>query len=125
MRLYLIAPAPLRIASEDLIELKRHGISYSFHNSPEDVIDKLDCLYLTRLQKERFNAEIDCNYSINLELLTKAKPNLRILHPLPRLDELPAEIDNTPYAYYFEQARNGLFVRQALLDIIFGGYDDK
>lgn len=125
MRLYLIAPAPLRIPSEDLIELKRHGISYSFHNSPEDVIDKLDCLYLTRLQKERFSSEIDCNYSINLELLAKAKPNLRILHPLPRLNELPTEIDNTPYAYYFEQARNGLFVRQALLDIIFGGYDGK
>ena len=125
MRLYLIAPAPLRIASEDLIELKRHGISYSFHNTAEEVIDKLDCLYLTRLQKERFSADMDCNYAITPELLGTVKPNLRILHPLPRLSELPAAIDNTPYAYYFEQARNGLFVRQALLDIVFGGYDVK
>jgi aspartate carbamoyltransferase catalytic subunit len=121
MRLFLIATPELRIASEDLVELRRHGISYSFHASAEEVIDKLDCLYLTRLQKERFNGDLNCNYGINLELLTKAKPNLRILHPLPRLEELPVEIDDTPYAYYFQQAQNGVYVRQALLDIIFGG----
>ncbi|RTK99303.1 MAG: aspartate carbamoyltransferase [Proteobacteria bacterium] len=121
MRLFLIAPPELRIESENLHELRRHGISYSFHSDASEVIDKLDCLYLTRLQKERFNGELDCNYGINLELLSRAKPNLRILHPLPRLDELPAAIDDTPYAYYFQQAQNGVYVRQALLDIIFGG----
>ena len=57
-----------------------------------------------------------------MELLERAKPNLRILHPLPRLEELPVAIDDTPHAYYFQQAQNGLFVRQALLDMIFGGY---
>lgn len=121
MRLFLIAPPELRIASDDLHELKRCGISYSFHSTPEEVIDKLDCLYLTRLQKERFNTEITCSYSISLETLSKAKPNLRILHPLPRREELPVEIDKTQYAYYFEQAKNGLFVRQALLNLVFGG----
>lgn len=121
MRLFLIAPPELRIASENLHELRRHGISYSFHSDANEVIDKLDCLYLTRLQKERFNGDLDCSYGINLDLLSKAKPNLRILHPLPRLDELPPEIDDTPYAYYFQQAQNGVYVRQALLDIIFGG----
>ena len=119
MRLFLIAPPALRINSENLIELKRHGISYSFHNTPEEVIEQLDCLYITRLQKERISEVIDCRYGINRELLAKARPNLRILHPLPRLDELPREIDETSYAYYFEQAHNGLYVRQALLDIIY------
>lgn len=121
MRLFLIAPPELRIASENLHELRRHGISYSFHSTADEVIDKLDCLYLTRLQKERFSGNLECSYGINLDLLSRAKPNLRILHPLPRLEELPAEIDETPYAYYFQQAHNGVFVRQALLDIIFGG----
>lgn len=121
MRLFLIAPPELRIAGENLHELRRYGISYSFHSTAEEVIDKLDCLYLTRLQKERFSSDMQCNYGITLDTLTKAKPNLRIMHPLPRLEELPAEIDSTPYAYYFEQAHNGVFVRQALLDIIFGG----
>lgn len=120
MRLFLIAPPELRIASENLSELRRHGISYSFYNSAEEVIDKLDCLYLTRLQKERFNDDMECNYGISLELLERAKPNLRILHPLPRLEELPSSIDDTPFAYYFQQAQNGVYVRQALLDIIFG-----
>lgn len=121
MRLFLIAPPELRIASENLHELRRHGISYSFHSTADEVIDKLDCLYLTRLQKERFSGNLECSYGINLDLISRAKPNLRILHPLPRLEELPAEIDETPYAYYFQQAHNGVFVRQALLDIIFGG----
>lgn len=120
MRLFLIAPPELRIASENLHELRRHGISYSFHSTAEEVIDKLDCLYLTRLQKERFNGDLDCKYGIDLKTLEKAKPNLSILHPLPRLEELPTEIDNTPHAYYFQQAQNGVYVRQALLDIIFG-----
>jgi len=120
MRLFLIATPELRIASEDLHELRRHGISYSFHSTAEEVIERLDCLYLTRLQKERFNGAIEGNYGISLSTLDKAKPNLKILHPLPRLEELPAEIDDTPYAYYFTQAQNGVNVRQALLDIIFG-----
>ena len=119
MRLFLIAPPELRIANENLMELKRHGISYSFHSTAEEVIDKLDCLYLTRLQKERFSGELNCSYGINLELLERAKPNLRILHPLPRLEELPVAIDDTPYAYYFQQAKNGLYVRLAILNKIF------
>ncbi|RTL13465.1 MAG: aspartate carbamoyltransferase [Neisseriaceae bacterium] len=124
MRLFLIAPPELRIDSQNLIELKRHGISYSFHSTADEVIDKLDCLYLTRLQKERFSSEINCSYGIDLELLQRARPNLRIMHPLPRLEELPTEIDATPYAYYFQQAHNGLFIRQALLDIIFGAINN-
>ena len=84
----------------------------------------MDCLYLTRLQKERLSDEITSeNYfqmtRLTTTILNNAKPNLKILHPLPRLGELPVEIDSTPYAYYFQQAQNGLYVRQALLDIMF------
>jgi aspartate carbamoyltransferase catalytic subunit len=120
MRLFLIAPLELRIATENLFELRRYGISYSFHHDLQEVIPQLDCLYLTRMQKERVVAEVDCTYAINLQILEHAKPNFRILHPLPRLSELPLAIDSTPYAYYLQQAHNGLFVRQALLDLIFG-----
>ena len=117
------SPAALRIDKENLVELRRHGISYSFHNTAEEVIDKLDCLYLTRVQKERFGELNFEPYKITLKTLRNAKPNLKIMHPLPRVDELPVEIDDTPYAYYFAQAKNGVYVRQALLDMIFEGND--
>ncbi len=115
MKLYFIAPKNLRMDDEHLFILKQLGIQYSFHNKVEEVIDKLDCLYLTRLQKERFVGECYETYGITLNHLKNVKPNLCILHPLPRQDELPKEIDSTPYAYYFTQAKNGLYVRQAIL----------
>ncbi len=103
-----------------MFNLKKSGVEYSFHLELEDVIDKLDCLYLTRLQKERFGGDLVLDsYQLSLANLKNAKPNLKIMHPLPRQNELPVEIDNTPYAYYFTQAENGLYVRQALLDILF------
>lgn len=120
MRLFFIGPQHLKISSHDLFDLKCHGISYSFHEHVEDVINNIDCLYLTRLQKERFDDDLQCDYQIRPEMLTNVRPNLRILHALPRQSELPVSIDDTPYAYYFQQAQNGLFIRQALLDIIFG-----
>ena len=120
MQLYFIAPKHLRMGDEELFNLKTSGIQYSFHNSLDEVAHELDCLYLTRLQKERFVDEvISDTYKVNLASLANVKPNFKILHPLPRQEELPIEIDNTPYAYYFEQAQNGLYVRQALLDILF------
>jgi aspartate carbamoyltransferase catalytic subunit len=122
MNLFFIAPKELRIGAEQLFLLKQSSIHYSFHANAEEVMDKLDCLYLGRVQKERF-IDIETvdfeSYGVTLNMLEKAKPNLRILHPLPRLDELPEAIDDTPYAYYFQQAANGLFVRMALLEILF------
>ena len=120
LRLYFIGPKSLRIDDDQLFILKQSGVEYSFHLEAEEVIDKLDCLYLTRQQKERFTTGIAESYQINLDTLKNAKPNLKILHPLPRQEELPDEIDSTPYAYYFQQAQNGLYVRQALLSIFLG-----
>lgn len=125
MKLYFIAPKALRIADEHLFALKKAGTHYSFHSSLEEVIDKLDCLYLTRLQKERFSDIVFDSYTLSLASLKSAKANLTILHPLPRQEELPTVIDDTPYAYYFQQAQNGLYVRQALLDLLFADSQEK
>ena len=120
MQLYFIAPKQLRMDDEQLFTLKKAGIQYSFHNMLEEVVNELDSLYLTRLQKERIMGEVIIDsYKVTLASLRDAKPNLKILHPLPRREELPIEIDETPYASYFQQAQNGLYVRQALLDILF------
>ncbi|HLX53194.1 MAG TPA: aspartate carbamoyltransferase, partial [Aquella sp.] len=122
MNLFFIAPKELRMGNDQLFSLKQSSIHYSFHSNAEEIIDKLDCLYLTRVQKERFIdiEEIDFDsYGVSLSTLEKAKPNLKILHPLPRREELPEAIDHTPHAHYFEQAANGLFVRMALLEILF------
>lgn len=122
MNLFFIAPKELRMGNEQLFSLKQSSIHYAFHGTAEEIIDKLDCLYLTRVQKERF-IDIEAvdfdSYGVSLSTLEKAKPNLKILHPLPRRDELPEAIDATPYAYYFQQAANGIFVRMALLEILF------
>lgn len=122
MNLFFIAPKELRMGHDQLFSLKQSSIHYSFHSNAEEIIDKLDCLYLTRVQKERFidieNIDFD-SYGVSLNTLEKAKPNLKILHPLPRREELPEAIDDTPHAHYFEQAANGLFVRMALLEILF------
>lgn len=120
MKLYLISPKELRIDDEYLFFLKQTSTPYSFHLNIGEVADKLDFLYLTRVQKERFNGSINNPYRLDVASLVGVKPHLKIMHPLPRRDELPEAIDETPYAYYFQQAQNGLFVRQALLKILLG-----
>jgi aspartate carbamoyltransferase catalytic subunit len=120
VELYFVAPKELRLSEEVLFNLKRTGIRYSFHSNIDEIINKIDILYLTRIQKERFEHYEDLNlsYQLNIDLLSDVKSNLKILHPLPRRSELITSIDNTPYAYYFEQAKNGLFVRQAILELL-------
>lgn len=97
------------------------GIPYEIHTelSPEG-INSTDILYMTRVQRERF-ADLavyervkDC-YSLSRDMLDGSRENLRVLHPLPRLNEISEDVDDSPKAYYFEQARNGLFARQALI----------
>lgn len=122
MRLFFIAPDVLALPESSCDVLKKQGVRFSFHQSLEEVIPKVDILYMTRIQQERFSeAEyqlIKKQYVLTTDLLAKAKPNLKILHPLPRVNEIDIEVDRTPYAYYFEQAANGLYVRQALLSLI-------
>ena len=106
-------------------ELKKMKAKYSFHARPEKIMPKLDIFYATRIQKERFPDQMEYDkvkdvYVITNKLLTKVKKTFKILHPLPRVNEINYEVDETPYAYYFQQANNGLYVREALLALALG-----
>ncbi|MDE5839021.1 MAG: aspartate carbamoyltransferase [Paramuribaculum sp.] len=98
-----------------------HGIKYTEHKdfSPE-VINSSDILYMTRVQRERFTDIMEYEkvknlYTLRNAMLADAKPNLKVLHPLPRINEIDQDVDDNPKAYYFDQARNGLFARQAII----------
>jgi len=122
VRLYLVSPESLSLPDEMCDSLKKTGVRFSFHQSLEEVIPKVDVMYLTRIQQERFSASeyafVRDKFITTANLLTKAKPNLKILHPLPRVNEIERDVDNTPYAYYFQQVANAVPVRQALLTLI-------
>lgn len=113
VRLYFVAPPSLALPEEICQELKRAGIPYSFHKTLDEVIGRLDVLYMTRVQKERGSEEH--GLMVTKELLKQAKKDLKVLHPLPRNGEIEPAVDETEHAHYFEQAKNGLYIRQALL----------
>lgn len=122
IRLYLVSPESLTLPESICDRLKKSGIRFSFHNTIEEVIPKLDILYMTRIQQERFSkAEyplIKDAYLLTPEMLKRAKPNLKILHPLPRVTEIDVSVDQLEYAYYFTQAENGIYIRQAILTLL-------
>jgi len=124
-KMYFIAPKTLRMPKDTIKELKEHNIEYHEIEDLEKAVPKLDVLYCTRIQKERFPDPIDYEkvkgvYEVNIKSVKNAKKDLKILHPLPRVDELNEDLDNTPYAVYFQQAANGVPVRQALIALITG-----
>ncbi len=123
--LFFIAPKALQMPSSIKDELDRRRIRYSQHEKIQDVINDVDVLYMTRIQKERFGDPIEYEkvknvYILNKKMLKNVKKNLRVLHPLPRVNEIDTDVDDTPYAYYFEQAKSGIPVRQALLTLTTG-----
>lgn len=119
---YFIAPEALAMPDYILDELDSKGINYSLHQSIEEVVDILDVLYMTRVQKERFDEteyqHMKSAFLLNAQMLENVRPNLKILHPLPRVDEIHKDVDETPFAYYFQQAQNGVYARQALLALL-------
>jgi aspartate carbamoyltransferase catalytic subunit len=124
IELYLVSPETLKMRREVLQTIKER-IPVTEKTSLERIIPVVDVLYVTRIQKERFPdpveyAKVRGSYRIDLETLSEAKKDLTVLHPLPRVDEIAAEVDGTPYARYFEQVRNGIVVRMALLALILG-----
>ena len=124
VELYLVSPETLRMRREVLQTIKER-IPVTEKTSLERIVPLVDVLYVTRIQKERFPdlaeyAKVKGSYRIDLEALSEAKKDLIILHPLPRVDEIAPEVDNTPYARYFQQVRNGIVVRMALLALILG-----
>lgn len=122
--------SPPSLAMPDYItqELDAHGTKWQILANLEDAIEWADILYMTRVQRERFDAEefakIQGKFNLYANMLTNAKANLRVLHPLPRVDEIAPDVDNTPYAYYFEQATNGVYARMAMLALLLNEHID-
>ncbi|MCL9773517.1 aspartate carbamoyltransferase [Vibrio methylphosphonaticus] len=122
VRFYFIAPEALAMPDYICEELEESGIQFSVHQEIEEVVPELDVLYMTRVQKERFDeseyAHIKSAYILSADTLKQARDNLKVLHPLPRVDEITVDVDKTPYAYYFQQAENGVYAREALLALV-------
>ncbi|KEY91257.1 aspartate carbamoyltransferase [Candidatus Photodesmus blepharus] len=121
-RFFFISPEVLAMPDYICQELSETDITYSKHSSIEEVIPELDVLYMTRIQKERFDeseyAHIRSDYILTKESLKNARHNMKVLHPLPRIDEIATNVDQTSHAYYFEQAENGVYARKALLALV-------
>jgi aspartate carbamoyltransferase catalytic subunit len=122
--LYLVSPEALRMR-KDVLQTIQNKISVSEHANLDDIISQIDILYVTRIQKERFPdaaeyAKVKGAYRIDLKVLKNAKKDMIILHPLPRVGEIAAEVDGTPQAKYFQQVWNGIVVRMALLALVLG-----
>lgn len=121
-----VAPPELKLSEEYRNYCERHGLNYSeVEDFSADVIQKSDILYMTRVQRERFTDIEEYERVKNVYILTKSmlqgcKPNLKILHPLPRVHEISSDVDASPQAYYFEQAQNGLYVRESILCEVLG-----
>ncbi|MEX1056470.1 MAG: aspartate carbamoyltransferase, partial [Natronospirillum sp.] len=119
---YLISPDALTMPEYLLDELAAKGIYYERAGSLESVIPEVDVVYMTRVQKERFDPteymHLASDYVLHADMLTAAQPHLRVLHPLPRVDEVDVSVDSTPHAYYFTQAENGVYARMALLSLL-------
>lgn len=115
-----IAPEELKMPDEYKVFCKSHNIPYSESTELTDNFNDADILYITRVQKERFLDLIEFEkvknvYTLKNDMLADTKPNLKILHPLPRVNEIDPDVDSNPKAYYFQQAQNGLFVREAII----------
>lgn len=125
-KIFLISPESLRLPTTYLEFLKKRKIYYKEFLKIEDVINDIDILYMTRIQKERFGDPTEYEkvrgaYSLKRAMLKNVKKNLKVLHPLPRDKnnlEIDFDVDNSEYAYYHKQAENGLYVRQALLTLL-------
>lgn len=120
VQLQCIAPSQLALPDSLRQLLQARSIPFSMQDSIAEGIDRADVIYMTRLQRERLVGDVQESIMegclLRLEHLKRVKPNLKILHPLPRVHEIDQRIDDTPYAYYFPQAANGICVRQALIE---------
>jgi len=124
----LVSPKELRLSANVLDDIKGLNNNIYEFEKLNECIEGTDVLYVTRIQKERFVSDLEYNlvrgsYIINNKLLESAKADMIILHPLPRVDEISSEVDDTKHAKYFDQAHNGLIVRMALLCLLLGAIE--
>ena len=121
IKVVLISPEELQLPEYMKREvLEKHGMSYVETTSLEDAIGQLDVLYMTRIQRERFDdpevyERLKDSYVLDPEKMSKAKRTMRVLHPLPRVNEISVKVDEDPRAAYFRQALNGKYMRMALI----------
>jgi aspartate carbamoyltransferase catalytic subunit len=125
-KFHFIAPEELKMPDEQKRFCRLHNIEYRessvFH---EEIINESDILYMTRVQRERFTDLVEYEriknvYILHSKMLENSRPNLRVLHPLPRVKEISRDVDDHPKAYYIQQARNGLFTREAIICDVLG-----
>ena len=120
-RFNFVACDELQMPTEYKEFCEAHGIEYhEYRDFSEEVINETDILYMTRVQRERFTDLLEYErvknlYNLHNSMLDNSKPNLRVLHPLPRVNEISYDVDSNPKAYYFQQAQNGLYARQAII----------
>ena len=123
---HFIAPEELSMPEELKAYCREQGIKYEEQTDfNEEVIAMADIIYMTRVQRERFTDLMEYErvkdvYILRAAMLRNAKPNMKILHPLPRVNEIAYDVDDDPHAYYFEQARNGLYAREAIICDVLG-----
>lgn len=122
---FFISPDELKMPNEYKIFLEQHNIKYYEYRDFMPIISEADIVYMTRVQKERFSDPIEYEktknaYVLSNHMLENTRPNMRILHPLPRVNEISLDVDENPKAYYFTQALNGVYVRQAIISSILG-----
>lgn len=122
---HLVSPIELKLPSYVKMHIKNSNLQYHQYTDLSEVMKVADIIYMTRIQKERFSDPIEYEkvknaYILTANMLEGCKDNMRVLHPLPRVNEITEDVDSTPQAYYFQQALNGVYVRQALLATILG-----
>jgi aspartate carbamoyltransferase catalytic subunit len=122
---YFISPRELRIPHEYKLFLNQRGLNYYEYTDFKDIVSEADIMYITRVQKERFSDPIEYEktknaYVLRNSMIQNTKSTMKILHPLPRVNEINTDVDDNEKAYYFQQALNGVYTRQAIISLILG-----
>jgi len=122
---YFISPEELKMPTTYKLYLDKMGLEYYEGKEFTEFLPEADIIYMTRVQQERFTDPIEYErvknaYILRNEMLEGTKETMKVLHPLPRVNEIHPDVDASPHAYYFDQARNGVFVRMAILSSILG-----
>lgn len=122
---HLVSPIELKLPSSVKMHIKEKNLAYHQYTNMDEVIPQADILYMTRIQRERFSDPLEYeriknSFNLSHDMIQDTRDNFRVLHPLPRVNEININVDLSPKAYYFEQALNGVYVRQALMASILG-----
>ena len=122
---HLVSPTELKLPSSVKMSIKDAGLKYYQYTDIRSIIPMADIIYMTPVHRERYPDPLEYervkdSCILSADMLQGCKPNMRVLHPLPRVNEITTDVDKTPYAYYFQQAQNGVYVRQALMAAILG-----